>query len=120
MVIQQSHVDLETPSGPMRTYVYRPVAEGRYGAIVFYSEIYQQTAPIARAAAMLAGNGLVVAVPEIYHEHEPAGTVLQYDTAGTERGNALKIAKPVQGWDDDCSVVFSWLSRQSFCNGKLG
>ena len=120
MVIQQSHVDVETPTGPMRTYMYRPVAAGRYGTVIFYSEIFQQTAPIARAAAMLAGNGLVVAVPEIYHEDLPAGTVLAYDPAGTERGNALKIAKPVQGWDDDCSALLSWLSGQPFCNGKRG
>ena len=39
---------------------------------------------------MLAGHGFVVAVPEIYHELEPAGTVLAYDQAGADRGNVLK------------------------------
>ena len=41
-------VDLDTPAGPMRTYVLRPVAEGRYPGVVFFSEIFQVTGPIRR------------------------------------------------------------------------
>jgi carboxymethylenebutenolidase len=72
MTIKDSeHFDLATPSGPMRTYVFRPQAPGRYPGILLYSEIFQVTAPIRRTAALLAGHGFVVAVPEIYHEFEP-------------------------------------------------
>ena len=55
----------------MRTYLFRPVAEGRYPGLLLYSEIFQLTDPVRRMAAWLAGNGFVVAVPEIYHELEP-------------------------------------------------
>ena len=79
-------VDLPTPTGPMRTYVFRPTAAGRYPGVLLYSEIFQVTGPIRRTAAMLAGHGFVVAVPEIYHEFLPAGTVLAYDQAGADRG----------------------------------
>jgi len=48
------------------------------------------TGPIRRTAAMLAGHGYIVAIPEIYHEFEAAGTVLAYDQEGSDRGNALK------------------------------
>ena len=66
MILQEdASVDLATPSGPMRTYLYRPVAQGRYPGLVFFSEIFQRTAPIKRTAALLAGHGFVVAVPEI-------------------------------------------------------
>ena len=85
--------DLPTPVGPMRTYVFRPAAEGKYPGILLYSEIFQVTGPIRRTAALLAGHGFVVAVPEIYHEFLPAGTVLAYDQAGADRGNALKFAR---------------------------
>ncbi len=78
-------VDLDTATGPMRTYVFRPAAEGRYPGVVFYSEIFQVTGPIRRTAAMIAGHGYVVAVPEVYHELEPAGTVLAYDQAGADK-----------------------------------
>jgi dienelactone hydrolase len=61
-------IDLSTQAGPMRTYVLRPVAEGRYPGIVLFSEIFQVTGPIRRTAALLAGHGFVVTVPEIFHE----------------------------------------------------
>ena len=75
-IIDQESTDLTTPTGPMRAYLFRPVTEGRYPGLVLYSEIFQVTGPIRRTAVMLASHGFVVAVPEIYHELEPAGTVL--------------------------------------------
>ena len=48
----------------------------RYPDILLYSEIYQITGPIRRMAAFLAGQGYVVGAPEVYHEYEPLGTVL--------------------------------------------
>ena len=69
MILQEDPaVDLDTPTGPMRTYVYRPAAPGRYPGLVFFSEIFQRTGPIKRTAALLAGHGFVVAVPEIFHD----------------------------------------------------
>src|SRR5579875_648434 len=94
-------VDLSTPTGPMRTYVFRPVAEGRYPGLVLYSEIFQATGPIRRTAAFFAGHGYVVAVPEVYHELEPAGTVLAYDQAGADKGNFDKYEKELSAYDDD-------------------
>src|SRR5881409_2997157 len=92
-------IDLPTPSGPMRTFVFRPQAPGKYPGLLLYSEIFQVTAPIRRTAAMLAGHGFIVAVPEIYHEFEPPGTVLEYDQAGADRGNALKTTKELSSYD---------------------
>jgi carboxymethylenebutenolidase len=71
-------------------------------------------------AMQLAGNGYIVAVPEVYHEYEPAGTVLAYDQAGSDRGNALKTTKPVQGYDDDARAVLRHLTSRPDCTGKLG
>src|ERR1700738_279507 len=93
IVIDDERVQLSTAYGPMQTHVVRPAAPGRYPGIVFYSEIFQITGPIRRTAAMLAGHGYIVAMPEIYHESEPAGTILAYDQAGSDRGNELKTAK---------------------------
>jgi carboxymethylenebutenolidase len=104
----------------MRTHIVRPTAEGRYPGIVLYSEIFQVTAPIRRTAVQLAGHGYVVAVPEVYHEYEPAGTVLPYDQAGSDRGNALKTTKPVQGYDDDARAVLQHLGARADSTGRLG
>ncbi len=120
MVLQEESIDLATSTGPMRTYVYRPVAPGRYPGLLFYSEIFQRTGPIKRAAAMMAGHGFVVAVPEIYHELEPAGTELPYDTAGTETGNRHKVSKPTSAYDDDARAAIRDLASVPQCTGTLG
>src|SRR6201987_3836640 len=120
MIVMQEFVDLETPSGVMRTHIIRPAAEGRYPGVVFYSEIFQVTEPVRRLASQLAGHGYVVAVPEIYHEFEPAGTVLAYDQAGSDRGNALKTTKTVRGFDDDARAVLTHLAQRGDCTGRLG
>ena len=113
-------IDLQTPTGSMRTYVFRPTAEGRYPGILLYSEIFQVTGPIRRTAAMLAGHGFLVVAPEIYHEFEPAGTVLAYDQAGADRGNALKTTKELSGYDNDARSALAYLKAHPACTGKVG
>lgn len=115
------HDDLPTPDGGvMRTHWFRPVAEGRYPGLLLFSEIYQVTDPIRRLAAFFAGHGYVVAVPEVYHEYEVPGTVLRYDPPGTDRGNALKIAKPVAAYDSDARIALDALVAHPACTGALG
>ncbi|MGH7297353.1 MAG: dienelactone hydrolase family protein [Polyangiaceae bacterium] len=120
MIVLEESTELSTPTGPMRTYVHRPVAHGRYPGVVLFSEIFQRTGPIKRTAALLAGHGFVVAVPEIFHELEVPGTELAYDQAGADRGNADKIGKPVSAYDDDARAALRWLAASPHCTGRLG
>lgn len=121
MTIQdQEFADIPTPSGPMRTYVLRPTAPGRYPGILLYSEIFQVTGPIRRTAAFFAGHGFIVAVPEIYHELEPAGAVFAYDQAGGDRGNAHKTAKEIRAYDSDARAALDYLAAHPSCTGRLG
>ncbi len=119
-IIDQESTDLTTPTGAMRTYLFRPVAGERYPGLVLYSEIFQVTGPIRRMAAMLASHGFVVAVPEIFHEMEPAGTVLAYDEAGAARGNRHKITKTLLSYDSDARAALDYLASSPHCTGKLG
>jgi carboxymethylenebutenolidase len=117
----QSHIaDLNTPTGVMRTYIHRPAGEGRFPAILFYSEIFQQTGPIERAARFMAGHGYAVLVPEVFHELNPIGTVLGYDDAGRDKGNADKAAKDVQGYDSDNRAMLEYVKQQAWCTGDIG
>ena len=117
----QSHIaDLDTPTGVMRTYIHRPVLEGQYPTILFYSEIFQQTGPIERAAKLMASHGYVVLVGEVFHELNPIGTVLSYDDAGREKGNADKHTKDVQGYDSDNVALVEFAKQQDWCNGHIG
>ena len=113
------HTDLATPSGPMRTHFFAPLGQGAYPGIVLFSEIYQMTGPIARTAAFVAGHGFVVAVPEVYHEFAAPGEVFPYDQQGTERGNQLKITKPLANYDADAVAVLEHLKTMPCCNGIL-
>ena len=45
-------------------------------------EIFQVIAAIRHTAAILAGHDFVVAVPEVYHELEPAGQPAHRASAG--------------------------------------
>jgi len=120
LLSEDAFVDVPTPTGSMRTYLYRPVAETRHPGLVLYSEIFQRTPPIHRMAMTLAGHGFVVAVPEIFHELEAPGTVLAYDTAGADRGNRDKLGKPVSAYDADARASLDHLAASPHCTGKLG
>src|SRR5487761_2357369 len=114
------HIDLPTPNGPMRTFVFRPAAAGKYPGLVLFSEIFQVTGPVRRTAALLAGHGFVVAVPEIYHEFLPAGAVLAYDQAGADKGNELKTTKELASYDADARAALDFLKSHPACTGRLG
>jgi len=112
-------VSLDTPTGPMKTAILRPKAPGKYPGIVFYSEIFQLTGPIMRSAAMFAGHGFVVAVPEIYHASAP-GWVGEYTNEGADEGNRLKVSTAVDYYDGDSKAVLDYLRTNPHCTGKLG
>jgi len=121
MTILEEHADLSTPTGPMRTYVFRPNSPGKHPGIVLYSEIFQVTGPIRRTAAYLAGHGFVVAVPEVYHElMDGPGVVLAYDQAGADRGNACKIEKELSSYDGDFKAAVEFLQTHANCTGHVG
>jgi carboxymethylenebutenolidase len=121
MIVQSDEVvELSTPYGPMRTVVFQPVEAGTYPGLMLFSEIFQITAPVRRLAARFASAGYVVAVPEIYHEFEPAGTVLAYDPVGTERGNTLKITKELASYDADAGALLAFLKSHPRGTGTVG
>lgn len=113
-------VEVQTPTGPMRTYLFRPSTEGRYSAIILYSEIFQVTGPIRRTASIMAGQGYLVAVPEVYHELEVPGAVLPYDQAGADIGNAHKYGKELSAYDSDARSLLDYLKSRDDCTGRLG
>lgn len=120
MIITIQSYDINTPTGVMRTYLYRPEAQGEYPSIIFYSEIFQQTAPIARTASIMASHGFIVLVPEVFHELNPIGTVLGYDDAGKDKGNQDKWTKPLEHHDSDTQALVEFAQNYQGCTGKVG
>jgi carboxymethylenebutenolidase len=122
MIVRSEHRHLPTPTGPMRTYVYVPShpTVSRFPGLLLYPEIFQQTAPIVRLCLSFAGHGYVVMAPEIYHDHEPPGTVLGYDDAGRDRGMAHKKSTKLSSFDDGARAVIRALADHPSCSGRLG
>jgi carboxymethylenebutenolidase len=114
-----TYCDIETPSGPMRTHLFVPDSRRPVPGVILYSEIYQMTSPIARTAAMIAGQGYLVAVPEVYHEYAKPGEAFLYDTEGTDRGNRLKTTKSIAAFDADARAVISHLRTLPTCSGSI-
>jgi carboxymethylenebutenolidase len=117
--LTEAFTDLQTSRGPMRVHTFTPTGDGKFPAVIFFSEIFQVTGPIRRMAAALAGEGYLVAVPEVYHEFEPLGCVLAYDQAGSDRGNELKYTKELASYDEDVDVLVKWLQGHESCTGKI-
>jgi dienelactone hydrolase len=61
----------------------------------------------------------VVAVPDIYHEQEAPGSCLAYDGPGADRGNALKVGKPMDAYDSDAATAIEYLQRHPCSTGKV-
>jgi len=104
----------------MRCRVFRPTNAVAFPSVLFYSEIFQITSPISRTAAYVAGHGYVVIVPEVFHELNPIGTVLEYDDEGKDKGNDDKFTKTLASHDSDTQSMVDWVDAQEFCNGSLG
>ncbi|MCM8539890.1 MAG: dienelactone hydrolase family protein, partial [Lentisphaeraceae bacterium] len=100
---------IKTPTGEMRTSILSPKGSGKYPTIILYSEIFQLTGPIMRSAAVIAGHGFIVAVPEVYHEHLESGTVLGYDDAGKEIGNDLKNKTRIESYDEGVVAIIDYM-----------
>eukprot|EP01116_Phalansterium_solitarium_P002632 TRINITY_DN1277_c0_g1_i3.p1 TRINITY_DN1277_c0_g1~~TRINITY_DN1277_c0_g1_i3.p1 ORF type:complete len:275 (+),score=3.96 TRINITY_DN1277_c0_g1_i3:48-827(+) len=132
VLVVSSHVDLETPSGKMRTHVYEPRPTGdalgmpveynpkKLGGIIFYTAIFQCTPGIERMATRLASAGFVVFVPEVWHTHLEPGTVLPADAMGTAKGNELKTLVDLKHWETDVQVLVAALRQHPRCNGRIG
>ncbi|KAH6676023.1 dienelactone hydrolase [Plectosphaerella plurivora] len=127
MLITESHVDVSTSAdgkeGSMRIFVFHPSIPGypnaKFPGVALFSEIYQVTGPVARFARQIAGQGYIVAAPSSYHDFtgpEP----LAYDVPGTDAGNAWKVEKTLESYDEDSRRTVDHLLSLPTCTGLIG
>lgn len=112
MVVAQESVEVPVDGRAMRSFVVAPREGGPHPGVLFYSDIFQLTESTLRWCLRLAGYGFVVAAPEIYHRLEPAGTVLAFDDAGKQRGQADAERTPVADFDADIRAALDWLEAE--------
>jgi len=131
MLVKESQIELDTPSGKMRTYIYQPrtgdslglpvYQEKKYPGLIFFTAIFQKTPGIERMAVQLAADGYVVYIPEIWHMHLTPGTVLDAATTeGVDKGNALKKVTKLEDWAADLDILIREIRANPSCNGRIG
>ena len=120
MVLSREYVDVPVGGRAMRTFVAAPRSGGPHPGVVFYTDIFQLTEPSLRWAVRLAGYGYLVAVPEIYHRIERAGTVLEFDDEGKVRGQRDADATTVADFDADVDAALAWLGERASSVGAAG
>ena len=118
MVVSHDYMEIPVGERRMRAFVAAPKSAGPHPAVVFYTDIFQLTESSLRWAVRLAGYGFVVAVPEIYHRIEPAGTVLEFDDEGKVRGQRDADSTTVADFDADVDAALAWLADRA--GGPLG
>jgi carboxymethylenebutenolidase len=113
MVVSREYVDIAVGERAMRTFVAAPRSEGPHPGVLFYTDIFQLTESSLRWAIRLAGYGFLVAVPEIYHRIEEAGTVLGFDDEGKRKGQADAEATTVADFDEDVQAALDHLESRT-------
>jgi carboxymethylenebutenolidase len=108
MIVTTEFVDLPAEQTAMRTFVARPKAEGAYPGLILYSDIFQLTASMRRAAVRFASYGFVVAAPEIYHRFETPGHALDFEAD-------YQLAQDV---DADVHVLIDFLGKHPGVGGR--
>lgn len=74
---------------------------------------------MARFGRQIASHGYIVAAPSSYHGFtgpEP----LAYDNEGTDKGNAWKVEKKIESYDEDATLAIDHLLSLKTCTGRIG
>jgi carboxymethylenebutenolidase len=87
--------------------------------LIKISNIAQVTGPVARFSRQIASQGYIVAAPSSYHEFTGPAP-LAYDVPGTDMGNAWKIEKKLEAYDEDATLSVDHLTSMPTCNGMIG
>ncbi|KAH8773435.1 Alpha/Beta hydrolase protein [Diaporthe sp. PMI_573] len=127
MLIKESHADVTTTvngvESSMRIFVFHPTIpqypNARFPGVLLFSEIYQVTGPVARFARQIAGQGYIVAAPSSYHDFT-GPEALAYDVPGTDQGNAWKVKKTLESYDQDSYKTVDYLLSLPTCTGLIG
>ena len=118
MKLREDEVRITAPDCEIRSILIRPVGEGPWPAVLFYSDIFQLTESTLRTARRLASHGFAVCAPEIY-PRDLAGQALEFDDAGKASGLAGAAATTTAQFDSDRVAVLDHLVRRPDITERL-
>lgn len=117
--LTEDEVRIEGRSAAVRAVVVRPVGDGPWPGVLFYSDIFQLTESTLRTARRLASAGFAVVAPEIYPRSDLAGVALEFDDEGKRRGSQAALAMTTAEYDADRDAVLAHLAAREDVTGPL-
>jgi carboxymethylenebutenolidase len=112
MKISEEEVWIPAPDSSIRSIVIRPVGDGPWPAVLYYTDIFQLTESTLRTARRLAAYGFLVCVPEIYPRSAVAGVALEFDDAGKQAGLDAAASTTTVQFDSDRVAALDYLSQR--------
>lgn len=112
MQIKTDFADIPVAGKSMRAFIAHPAAEGTYPGILLFSDIFQLSGPLQRAASRLAGYGFFVLAHEFFHRLEPAGTVFEQTDEGRARAMKNQHSMPIAHFDEDMRAALDHLKAR--------
>jgi carboxymethylenebutenolidase len=113
MKVTEDEVRLAGPECEIRSIVVRPVGDGPWPGVLFYTDIFQLTESTLRTARRLASAGFLVCVPEIYPHGPLAGRALEFDDAGKQAGLEGAAGTTTAQFDADRVAALDYLAGRS-------
>jgi carboxymethylenebutenolidase len=111
MKVVEDEVRVAGMDAAIRAVVIRPVGDGPWPGVVFYTDIFQLTESTLRTARRLAAAGFLVCVPEIY-PRTLAGVALEFDDAGKQAGLDGAAGTTTAQFDGDRQAVLDYLAER--------
>jgi len=111
--ISAERVTISGATGPLKGYVVKPTAPGKYGAVVLVHSRYGLIAPVELWSRRLAAQGYVVFAGDFF---SPQGGT------PSDRDKATEIATKTDTWVTarDGNAAAAWLRTLPEVNGKIG
>jgi carboxymethylenebutenolidase len=104
---------------PMRAYLARPRAPGRYPVCIVCFELFGLTRHIRNVTDRIARLGYVAVAPDLYHRTVP-GAELTYDEAGRQAGFANLRRMSRETAIADVRATFEAMRAAPYSNGRIG
>jgi carboxymethylenebutenolidase len=104
-------VEVTAPTGPLITYVAEPADRGPWPGVVVVHDVAGMCDDLRRQADWLAGDGFLVAAPDLF-----AGGTLLRCLRSTFRAYRRRQGRVF----DQIEAVRRWLTEQPSCSGRVG
>lgn len=129
-------IELQTPTGPMKTAIYQPDGQGPWPAVVVCMDAGGLREAIYEIAERLAQRGYLVAVPDFYHAlGHPLDLLPEAERAGADAfwkifadatvraqffTRFFGVATDYKNVEQNLGAVLQYLENNKQVNGKIG